>query len=104
MNLSTEKKIMDVENRLVVTKGGGSGMDWENGVHGSKLWPWEWISNGILLCSPGNSVWSLGIEPDHVRKRMCTCMCDWLTLLCSRKLTGHCVPAITDKIKVIIKK
>ena len=29
MNLSTEKKIMDLENRLVVAKGGrgGSGMD-----------------------------------------------------------------------------
>jgi len=34
MNLSTEKKIMDLENKLVVAKGkgGGSGMDWELGV------------------------------------------------------------------------
>ena len=32
--LSTEKKIMDLENKLVVAKGkgGGSGMDWELGV------------------------------------------------------------------------
>ena len=30
MNLSIEKKIMDLENRLVVAKaGGGNGMDWE---------------------------------------------------------------------------
>ena len=28
MNLSTEKKIMDVENRLVVAKGKGEGMVW----------------------------------------------------------------------------
>ena len=27
MNLSTEKKIMDLENRLVVAKGDGEGMD-----------------------------------------------------------------------------
>ena len=28
MNLSTEKKMMDLENRLVVAKGEGEGMDW----------------------------------------------------------------------------
>ena len=34
MNLSTEKKIMDLENRLVVAKGEGegSGMDWGLGL------------------------------------------------------------------------
>ena len=28
MNLSTEKEIMDLENRLVVAKGDGEGMGW----------------------------------------------------------------------------
>ena len=28
MNLSTEKKIMDLENRLVVAKGEGKGVGW----------------------------------------------------------------------------
>ena len=28
MNLSTEKKIMDLENRLVVAKGEGEGVEW----------------------------------------------------------------------------
>ena len=28
MNLSTEKKLMDLENRLVVTKGEGEGVGW----------------------------------------------------------------------------
>ena len=28
MNLSTEKKIMDLENRLVVTNGEGAGVGW----------------------------------------------------------------------------
>ena len=28
MSLSTEKKLMDLENRLVVTKGEGEGMGW----------------------------------------------------------------------------
>ena len=57
MKLSTEKKIMDLENRLVVAWGrGGSGMDWELGVNGCKLLPLEWISNELLLCSTGNDI------------------------------------------------
>ena len=31
-------------------------------------------------------------------------MCDWVTLLYSRKLTEHCKSAIMEKIKIIIKK
>ena len=43
MNLSTEKKIMDLQNRLVVAAGQGrSGMDWELGVYRCKLLPLEW--------------------------------------------------------------
>ena len=54
MKLSTEKKIMDLENRLVVAKGEGVGMDWESGVNRCKLLPLEWISNEIPLYSTGN--------------------------------------------------
>ena len=43
------------------------------------------------------------MEHDNVRKRMYTCMSDWVTLLYSRKLTEHCKPAIMEKIKTIIK-
>ena len=31
-------------------------------------------------------------------------MCNWVTMLYSRKLTEHCKPAITEKIKIIINK
>ena len=31
-------------------------------------------------------------------------MCDWITLLCSKKLTEHCKSAIMEKIKIEIKK
>ena len=34
---------------------------------------------------------------------MYICMCDWVTLLCSRKLTEHCKPAIMGKKMKIIK-
>ena len=36
-------------------------------------------------------------------KRMYVCLCDWVTLLYSRKLTEHCKPAIMEKIKIIKK-
>ena len=47
MNISIEKKLMDLENRLGGRK--GSGMDWETGVNRYKLLHLEWISNEILL-------------------------------------------------------
>ena len=51
MNLSTEKKIMDLENRLVVAKGEGEGAGWmgELEVNRCRLLPLEWIGNEILL-------------------------------------------------------
>ena len=53
MNLSTEKKIMDLEKGIVVARegGGGSGMDWEFWVNRCKLLPSEWIINENLLYS-----------------------------------------------------
>ena len=50
INLSTEKKIMDLQNRLVVAGGA------ELVVNRCKLLPLEWISNEIQLCSTGNYV------------------------------------------------
>ena len=46
----------------------------------------------------GHSLWSIIMW----EKIMYTCMCNWVTLLYSRKLTGHCKPAIMEKIKIII--
>ena len=59
MNLSTEKQLMDLQNRLVVAKGEGTGREWGGwGAWGNAfpLLPWEWISNEILLCSAGYNV------------------------------------------------
>ena len=61
MNLSTEKKIIDLENRLVAAQGESEEGEEVGGI-GSlgfkicKLLPLEWISNEILLFSPGNYV------------------------------------------------
>ena len=34
---------------------------------------------------------------------MYTCMCNWVTSLCSRKLTEYCKPAIIETIEIIMK-
>ena len=57
MNLSREKKLMDMENRFVVVEGGrGSGMDWEFGISRCKLLHLVWINNEVLLYSTGNYI------------------------------------------------
>ena len=58
MNLSTEKKLMDIENTLVVAKKEGEGVGWTRnlGLIRCKLLPLEWISNKILLNSTGNYI------------------------------------------------
>ena len=57
MNLSTAKKLMDLENRLVVAKGEGvRRRDWELGVNRCKLLLLERTSNEILLHSTENDV------------------------------------------------
>ena len=61
MNLSTEKKIMDLENRLVVAKREEGGL----GIWGYKLLPLEWISNKILLYSTENYIYSLMMEHEE---------------------------------------
>ena len=37
------------------------------------------------------------MERDNVVKRTYICICDWVTLLYSRKWTEHCQPAIMEK-------
>ena len=37
-------------------------------------------------------------------KKNVYCMCDWVTVLYSRKLREHCKPAIMEKIKTATKK
>ena len=46
--------------------------------------------------------WSM--MEDDVRKRMYKYMCDWITLLYSRKFTEHCKQALTEKLKSFTKR
>ena len=62
MNLSTEKKFMDLENRLVVAKGEGVGRTGNLGLIDTNHL--EWISNEIPLYSTGNCIQSLAMKHD----------------------------------------
>ena len=77
-------------------------MDGVLGINRCRLLSLEWISHEILLRGIGNYVWSLRMGHENVRKRMYTYMCNWVTMLYSRKLTEFCKPAIMEKIKIII--
>ena len=51
-NLAAEKKVLDLDNRLVAAR--GRGREWEGwglGVKGCTLLLLEWVYNEILLCS-----------------------------------------------------
>ena len=67
MNLSRkQKQITAKESRIVVPRREwrGSGMDGEFRFGKCKLLHLEWVRNKVILYSSGNSVESLGIEPD----------------------------------------
>ena len=53
--LWNRKRLTDIENRLVVAKGAGGGMNWESGVSRCKLLFTEWI-NKVLLYSTMNYI------------------------------------------------
>ena len=67
MNLSTEKKIMDLKNRLVVAK--GEGVEWSGslGLIDADYCLW----NGLAMrsCCVALGTTSLMMEHDNVRKK-----------------------------------
>ena len=81
MNLSMKQKS---ENRLVVAKEAGGGMDWESGI--SRCKP-GWKNNKVLLYSTGNYIQSPGINhyrKEYLLKKECLYVYYRVTLLYSR--------------------
>ena len=88
MSLSTQKKIMDLENRLVVAQGGGGeGVGWIGclGLIDAN----SCFCNGLTMRS---FCVALRTMSNHLlqsmvmgEKRMYTCMCNWVTMLYSRE-------------------
>ena len=56
----------------------------------------------VLRTVSSHLCWSL--MDDNVKERIYVCMCHWITLLYSRKLTEQSKLAVMEKIKIIKKK
>ena len=85
MNLSTEKKILDLENRLVVTQGEGEGV---RGFGSLGLMDANYCSwNGFTMRSCCVALRTMSRYLQHSttmgEKIMYTCMCNWVPMLYS---------------------
>ena len=77
MNLSMEKKLMDLENRLVVSKREGYGVRWtENlGLIDANYCLWNGLAMRSCCVALGTMSGHLWWSMVMWEKRMCTCMC-----------------------------
>ena len=104
MTLSKEKKIRDLENRLVA-KGEGEGVGWLGslGLIDADYWLWNGLavrSCSIALETMSSHLWWSMIMWEN---RMYACMYNWVTMLYSRK--NNCIGEITiKKIKIFWSK
>ena len=87
MNLSTEKKIMDLENRLVVAKGEGEGVEWLGSLGLIDANYCFWNGSAMRSCCVALGTMSSHLQWSMImcKNRMCTCMCNWVIMLYSRK-------------------
>ena len=85
MNLSTENKLMGLENRLVVAKGEGEGVEWLGsfGLIDANYCLW----NGLTMrsCWVALSTMSRYLQNSKTmaEKVMYACMCNWVPMLYS---------------------
>ena len=87
MNISTEKKIMDLENGLVVAKGEGEGVGGIGSLGFTDANYCFWNGFTMSSCCVALRTMSryLGQSMIMGEKRMYTCMCNCVAMLYSRK-------------------
>ena len=76
-------------------------MDWDSGVNRRKLLHLDWISDKTLMNSTELHLVTYDGAWSCEKKNAYVYVCDWVTLLYSRKWTEHCKPALPEKIKII---
>ena len=86
MNLSPEKKIMDLESSLMVAHGDGVGIIWSLGSMDAKSCLWNVLTMRSCSVAPLSTLsryfqWSMKMR----EKIMHTCMCYWVPMLYSGK-------------------
>ena len=87
MNLSTEKKIMDLKNRLVVVKREGEGVGWIGSLGLTDADYCHWNELAMRSCCVALETMSSHLLRSMImlENRMCTCMCNCVAMLYSRK-------------------
>ena len=91
MNISTEKKIIDIENRLMVAKGEGEVVEWTGnlGLIDADYCLWnEWAMRSCcvaLRTMPSYLWWSMIM----CENRMCTCLCNWSCCTVEKNCIGE---------------
>ncbi len=100
------KENYDLENRLVVAKQEGEGVGWMGylGLIDANYCFWNELAMRSCCVALGTMSGHLWWSMIMWEKRTYTCMCNWVTMLYSRKLTEHCKPAIMEKNKIIFFK
>ena len=95
MNISTEKKITDLENRLVVA---WEGVEWIGslGLMDANCCFWNELVMRSCYVALGTMSGHLWWSMIMWQNRLCTCMCNWVTMLYNGK---NRVGEITKKIK-----
>ena len=90
----------------MVAKGEGEGWTGDPGLIDANYCLWNGqatrsccIALGTITCC---FWWSM--MKANMRKRMCICICNWVTLLYSRKMTDHCKPSMIEKNENHLKK
>ena len=101
MNLFTEKKIIDLENRLEVAGGEEDGLGWIGclGLIDADYCLWNGLAMKSFCVALGTMFSHLWWSIIMWEKRIYTCMCNWVTMLYGIKLAEHCKPAIMEKNK-----
>ena len=85
MNLSTEKKIKDLQNRLVVAKGEGVGWVGSLGLMDTNYCLWSGLAMRSCCVALGTMSGHLRRSRIMCKNRMCACICNWVAMLYSRK-------------------
>ena len=87
MNLSTEKKIRDLENRLVVAQGDREGVGWIGrlGLTDANYCFWNGLTMRSCCVAPRTMSSYLQWSMIMGEKCMYTCMCNWVPMLFSGK-------------------
>ena len=95
MKLSTEKKIMDLENRLVVVQGEGVGWIGSLGLTDANYCFWNGLTMGSCCVALRTMSRYLQRSMTMGEKIMYTCMCNWVPMLYNGK--KNCIGGNNNK-------